>query len=803
MSTRALVTILGGDAGTAVRDSGVEVLAEYPGSMLVDGSDEQLDRLAEHGLDVTPMPARPVQVGGASFPFAAAVRAQEAFSVEPVADRLGYYLVDLIGPPTPEWLDTLRRAGAEVHSSLPGFVLLVGVLPARVPDLRSQPWVEEITPYRPAMKVAPELRRDARREQTAETLAELSAADVGTGTGGTGPRLVEVSVFAGENVDEIADAVRGAGGTVLVALAESLVAGLTPAAIADLADLPGVQAILPYAIAEQHNDQARSVLRVPVDNVFAGVKLTGAGQVIGIADSGLDTGDLATMHADIRGRVAGIRSWGLNAAAATVSHDPPGHDDGPADTATGHGTHVTGSVLGSGAAATTLGAATVPAGVAPEAQVFFQAVHQRANWMSLEELTAAGLDPITRDWPPSDAYLFGLPEDRSLLFQQAYDAGVRIHTNSWGAETSGDYTAQSRATDEFMWNHPDLLILFSAGNAGRDDDADGLADPGSVGSPGSAKNCLTVGASENLRPPGSEPRPEVNTAFSDNPNGMARFSSRGPTAGGRIKPDVVAPGTNVLSTLSSVLPTPGAEPPLWGLLPAGHPLRGLYLWSGGTSMATPLVAGAAALVRQHLVDQRGSAGPSAALVKAFLVNGAVAMTGQAPGEVPLGPNTVSGFGRIDVTASLTPQPLGQALFVDDPDHAVAGGQLRIYEVRAADLSKPLSITLVWTDAPAPVGRGQLVNELYLRVRTPGPNGRLVNGDVTAFPAATNNIQRVRFPRPVEGTYAIVVQGVSVTRQAPGAAGAAAPRQGFALVTSNALPATAESSESAGGLLLSR
>jgi hypothetical protein len=149
--------------------------------------------------------------------------------------------------------------------------------------------------------------------------------------------------------------------------------------------------------------------------------------------------------------------------------------------------------------------------------------------------------------------------------------------------------------------------------------------------------------------------------------------------------------------------------------------------------------------------------------------------------------------------------------VDEPDDAVVTGQLRVYEVRAADRSRPLSITLVWTDAPALAGRGQLVNELYLRVLTPSPNGRRVNGDVTAFPAATNNVQRIVFPRPTEGTYTILVHGVSVTQQAPGAATGEAARQDFALATSNALSAVADpptgddsmSAEPPGGLVLSR
>ncbi|MEK7790051.1 MAG: S8 family serine peptidase, partial [Deltaproteobacteria bacterium] len=75
---------------------------------------------------------------------------------------------------------------------------------------------------------------------------------------------------------------------------------------------------------------------------------------------------------------------------------------------------------------------------------------------------------------------------------------------------------------------------------------------------------------------------------SNNPNGLAAFSSRGPTPDGRLKPDVVAPGTNVLSARSHM---PNSEK-LWG------EYNEHYLWSGGTSMATPLVSGSAALVRQ-------------------------------------------------------------------------------------------------------------------------------------------------------------------------------------------------------------
>jgi hypothetical protein len=540
-------------------------------------------------------------------------------------------------------------------------------------------------------------------------------------------------------------------------------------------------------------------MRVPGDNVFGdpigSPTLAGAGQIVAVADSGLDTGNPADVHPDVRGRVAGITSWPTRKAYARYTNDPPGHDDGPADPQSGHGTHVAGSVLGDGSAARAAGAGSVPAGLAPEARLFFQAIGQTVNWKPREQLEAEGVAPFDEEWPPPADGLYGVPDDLAVLFGQAFDAGARIHTNSWGSAQAGAYTTRSQLVDQFVWEHPDMLILYSAGNAGADNNVDGVIDEDAISSPATAKNCLTVGASENLRPAGSQPKPGRDAAWntlkdrdgnlrwpqlgpaghvSDDPDGLAAFSSRGPADDLRVKPDVVAPGTNVLSMLSSVIPA--TTNPLWGRLAAGDPLRPFYCWSGGTSMATPLVAGAAAVARQYLVDVRGHT-PSAALLKAVLVNGADPLAGQFAGEVTGDVNTAAGFGRINLARSLG----HRTTFADSPGDAVSTGELRVLEIDDVQPGEPLRVTLVWTDAPAGSGGG-LVNQLYLRVQD--PDGGLLSGDVSRFPDPVNNVQRVIVPEARPGRYLIAVFGFSVIVHAIGVPSGPAPRQSFALAVTN-------------------
>jgi hypothetical protein len=176
-------------------------------------------------------------------------------------------------------------------------------------------------------------------------------------------------------------------------------------------------------------------------------------------------------------------------------------------------------------------------------------------------------------------------------------------------------------------------------------------------------------------------------------------------------------------------------------------------------MAAPMVAGAAALVRQALANQ-GVTDPSAALVKAFLIAGAIDLApGQYDGwptpEIPQAPNNAEGWGRVDVANAILPTTARAIAYVDRTPGLITGAQ-DVFTYTLAHSGVPLRVTLAWSDPPPVLAAArQLVNDLDLSIT--GPSGQVW----PQHPDHLNNVEGVMIDLPDPGVYTITVTGTNV------------------------------------------
>ncbi len=710
-------------------------------------------------------------------------------SAGPPPEALGpgrhYYLVQFVGPIKPEWLAEIEKRGGRPQEPVPPHGYIVAL------DQEAYEWLAG--PARPsyirwAGHYTAELRIDPLlRRQLAAGLASRPERPTASGESVSGhpaaepiPTAFTVSFFDPADLADALPHIAEIGGTPGSPEPGDTVTTVSfppdtedlLARVEQLARLHGVRSVEAFILRQVYNNvaarlmDARDVIRPD------GLGLRGQGEIIGVADTGLDSGDAGAIHPDFAGRIAAIRSWPVAPDWSAYVRNAGG-DDGAADVHSGHGTHVAGSACGDGTASLAAEGDAIR-GLASEALLVFQAIEQKLEW------TDAYRQEYFRRYGryPPEYGLVGLPADLSRLFQQAYDAGARVHNNSWGGGSPGAYDTYAEQVDRFMWNHKDFLILFAAGNGGCDANRDGAVDEMSVTPPGTAKNCLTVGAAESVRAEGGYQRPygqlwplafPVDPLASDLPSDhaddIAAFSSRGPTQDGRIKPDLLAPGTNILSVRSRAL-NPGSNG--WGPAPV-QALRDSYMFFGGTSMAAPLTTGAAALVRQYLRTVKRRGRPSAALVKATLLHAA------RPRPNRFQPNSsgadrhydmAQGWGHLDLAEALMPLDGVQIRWYDH-SRGLNTGQSWRWACRVRDISVPLAFTLAWTDYPGSAGHApNLVNDLDLVITS--PSGRVYYGnshdaEAEPRPDRTNNVEKVVIPQPELGRYQIRVRAYNVPR----------------------------------------
>lgn len=651
------------------------------------------------------------------------------------ASKSDYILIQTKARLSPEQQDELAKLGIVIHEYVSENTYLCGYKGTDLAKIRALRFVTWADIYLRGFKVAPNLRPTEAAPST--RILPMSVAPSHSRT----PRTVDV-VFH-EDVDPHSQAVKSAVAAAARVDSDGIELGQHKARLTvqeqyleDLAAIDAVRIIQEVPQRKLRNNFARQILNADV--VVNGTTYEGAGEVVAVADTGFDKGSTSNTHPAFTGRVA--RLYALGRTSKTDDPD-------------GHGTHVCGSAVGDGNSGTMGGAIR---GTAPRATLVVQSLIDSSGRLS------------------------GIPADLNDLFEPPYrDDHVRVHTNSWGAITPAlPYDQSSREIDDFVWNHPDIVITFASGNDGTDGDGDGVVDPAQIGSEAAAKNCITVGASENNRrkialtygsfDPSDFPKPPIHDdPMANNPDGMAAFSSRGPTQEGRFKPDLVAPGTSILSTHSRNAPVSSTF---------GSSSDPDYFFDSGTSMATPLVAGCAAVLRETLV-KNGTPSPSAALIKALLINGTVELVGQySPSEAGPSPNNNSGWGRVNLAGSIIipgPNPnagFGESgplkqgdedtIIISIPGETSLGQQTRRHRPGGATgLGTTFKITLVWSD---PAG-DTLQNDLDLIVIAADGTERHGNMGTSKKFDRSNNVEQVLWVNMPAGDAKIVIRAFHITR----------------------------------------
>ncbi len=481
----------------------------------------------------------------------------------------------------------------------------------------------------------------------------------------------------------------------------------------------------------------------PLDTIVWMKGLHGEGEILGHNDDGLDKN-----HCFFSGNVLGqpkiVTLCDYGGGGCGVASLPPGTNCNTNPGTGCHGTHTAGTAVGG-------------SDVTPASRYPYRGLAYMARLISQTPLGGGGAGFNT-------------------VLTDAYSRGARVHTNSWGYICGffttrcapSDYNTDARTIDNFVWNNPDMVVVFAAGNHGDDGCNPGCSRTPS--DPATAKSDITVGA--------------MGRAV----DAKMGWSAYGSFPSGRFGNDILAIGDTTYSA--------------WGNTACG--ITTAWWWMG-TSMATPATAGGAILIRQYYKEgwygngTRNSApshNPSAALVRASLLASALPVAHD--NDVSFGnefsagntnvPNGNEGAGRfvLDNFMYFSPEDQWNSLadssderksrlwFVDNTTGLNTGDSVE-YTV---DICNPHMVTrfvLSWSDFRGSTncasGGGCLVNDLDLTVIGPGGETFIGNAPTTGADNLTPNDNTIPHDRAntwelvrvkgLTGTFRIKVKGFNV------------------------------------------
>ncbi len=314
-------------------------------------------------------------------------------------------------------------------------------------------------------------------------------------------------------------------------------------------------------------------------------------------------------------------------------------------------------------------------------------------------ILAAGIQPAAKGMAPQAKALthewnFDLSEATAAAAN-----GMLLSNHSYGLRANqipdwyfGAYLSWTRDWDDLMHQAPYYLMVVAAGNDGNDNASNGsplsgMADFDKLSWLSTAKNNLVVANAQDAN---------VNDDGSLNAVAISGSSSEGPTDDYRIKPDITGNGTGVYSTYDNS--------------------NSAYNTISGTSMATPNVTGSLLLLQQHYNNINGN------FMRAATLKGLALHTADDAG-IP-GPDAVFGWGLLNAKeAAATISQDGSTAIVGEL--SLADGDSYTFNVDA-DGSRPLVISISWTDPPGTPNQGTvnqtvpvLVNDLDVRVTQNG------------------------------------------------------------------------------------